>query len=90
MEVHGEADLRRALALQAPLVGVNNRDLRTLEVDLSIMERLAPLVPADVLLVGESGIASQREAQRAALAGVRAVLAGRRSCAARTSACPTS
>lgn len=76
VEVHDNADLRRALALRAPLIGLNNRDLRTLEVDLRIMERLAPLVPAEVLLVGESGIASGREAQRAAMAGVRAVLVG--------------
>lgn len=74
-EAHDEAELRRAIALDARIVGINNRDLHTLEVDLGTVRRLAPLLPADRLVVAESGFAS-----RADLAGVRpwvdAVLVG--------------
>ena len=60
-EVHTRAELDRALALGAPVIGINNRDLGTLRVDLAVTRRLAPLVPADRILVAESGIASHRD-----------------------------
>lgn len=66
VEAHDEREVRRAVALGAAIVGINNRDLRTLEVDLAVTERLAPLVPADRVLVAESGIASRADVQRLA------------------------
>jgi indole-3-glycerol phosphate synthase/phosphoribosylanthranilate isomerase len=60
VEVHDEAEMRRALALGAPLIGINNRDLRDLSVDLATTERLAKLAP-DQTLVTESGIGSRRD-----------------------------
>src|SRR6185503_17685009 len=56
-------EMRRAIALGAPLIGVNNRDLRDLSIDLSTTERLARLAP-DRLLVSESGIVSRRDVER--------------------------
>lgn len=78
VEVHDEPELRRAVAAGAELVGVNNRDLRTLRVDLATTERLAALAPPGVVLVGESGIASPADAARLAAAGAAAVLVGER------------
>lgn len=65
-EVHDERELERALGLGAALIGVNNRDLKTLRVDLAVTERLAPLVPATKRLVSESGIASHADVLRLA------------------------
>ena len=66
VEVHDEIELGRALALGASIIGINNRDLRSLQVDLSVTERLAPLVPADVLVVAESGISYSHDVERLA------------------------
>jgi len=62
-EVHTEEELTRALALEAPIIGINNRELKTLEVDLSVTERLAPLIPRDRLVISESGISGHADAR---------------------------
>jgi indole-3-glycerol phosphate synthase / phosphoribosylanthranilate isomerase len=64
VEVHDEVELSRALALGAAIIGINNRDLKTLAIDLAVTERLAPLVPDQVLVVAESGIACHADAER--------------------------
>jgi indole-3-glycerol phosphate synthase/phosphoribosylanthranilate isomerase len=66
VEAHDESEVARAVALGARLIGINNRDLRTLEVDLGVTERLAPLVPRDRLVVAESGIAGRDDVERLA------------------------
>jgi len=66
VEVHDEAELFRALALGAAIIGINNRDLKTLKTDLAVTERLAPLVPRDVLVISESGISSRADVERLA------------------------
>lgn len=76
VEVHDEDELQVALDAGADLVGVNNRDLATFMTDLAVTERLAPLVPASVLLVAESGIGSPGDLGRMARAGARAFLVG--------------
>jgi indole-3-glycerol phosphate synthase len=76
VEVHDEAELETALAAGASLVGINNRDLRTFEVDLATSERLAPRVPEGVLVVAESGISRYADVERLERAGAHAVLVG--------------
>jgi indole-3-glycerol phosphate synthase/phosphoribosylanthranilate isomerase len=63
-EVHDEEELKRALALEAPILGINNRNLKTLDVDLKTTERLAPHVPPSRLVVSESGIAGHGDVLR--------------------------
>jgi indole-3-glycerol phosphate synthase len=76
VEAHDEAELDRAGALGADLVGVNNRDLRTFEVDLANTERLARRAPANALLVTESGIFTSADAARLERSGAKAMLVG--------------
>ncbi|MEP7324522.1 MAG: bifunctional indole-3-glycerol-phosphate synthase TrpC/phosphoribosylanthranilate isomerase TrpF [Gemmatimonadota bacterium] len=63
-EIHDEPELDRALALDARIIGINNRDLRTLAIDLATTERLAPRIPRDRLVVAESGIRSRVDVDR--------------------------
>jgi indole-3-glycerol phosphate synthase len=76
VEVHDEAELERARAIGPSLVGVNSRDLRTFRVDLETAARLRPLVPADVVVVAESGVRTRADVGRLAAAGVDAILVG--------------
>jgi len=75
-EVHDESELMRALDLGAEIVGVNNRDLRTLEVDLGTSERLAAKIPASVLRVAESGIQRGEDIRRLRAFGYQTFLVG--------------
>jgi indole-3-glycerol phosphate synthase len=76
VEVHDEEESERALAADAQVIGINNRDLRTFEVDLAVSERLRPLIPADRVVVAESGINTRADVQRLRALGVNAVLIG--------------
>ncbi|HYX68117.1 MAG TPA: indole-3-glycerol phosphate synthase TrpC [Terriglobales bacterium] len=75
-EVHDEGDLERAAAAGCGLIGVNSRDLRTFQVDLGTLLRLAPRLPADVVRVAESGIRSAEEMRRLRDVGYQAFLIG--------------
>jgi indole-3-glycerol phosphate synthase len=88
VEVHDEAELDRALALPAELIGINNRNLKTFEVDLATTERLAARLgsatkasasqnpPSAPILVAESGIRTRADVERLARAGAQAILVG--------------
>lgn len=76
VEIHGEEELGRALSAGADIVGVNNRNLISLEVDTSISERVVPLFPAGLRTVAESGMRGPEEVRRMAGLGYRAVLVG--------------
>lgn len=76
VEVHDERELARALALPVHVVGINNRNLQTFDVDLQTTEALRPLVPAGIRVVSESGIRTPEDVARVAAAGVDGVLVG--------------
>lgn len=76
VEVHNLPEMDRALELGADLIGINNRNLKTFEVDMATTEKLAEEVPDDVILVSESGIKTHDDALRALKAGANAVLIG--------------
>jgi indole-3-glycerol phosphate synthase len=76
VEVHDQHDLARALAAEATLIGINNRDLGDFSVDLLTTEYLAPLIPDDVIVVSESGIGERKDVERVTRAGARVVLVG--------------
>jgi indole-3-glycerol phosphate synthase len=76
VEVHDEAELDRALRVDARLIGVNNRNLKTLQVDLAVTERLAPRLPADRLLVAESGLHTPADLARMHRVGASIFLVG--------------
>ncbi|MBK1697828.1 indole-3-glycerol phosphate synthase TrpC [Rhodovibrio salinarum] len=76
VEVHGETELDRALRLESPLIGVNNRNLKTLDVDLETSRRLGPRVPTDRLMVCESGLFTRDDLLGMTEHGARAFLIG--------------
>jgi indole-3-glycerol phosphate synthase len=78
VEIHDEAELTRAIDSGARVVGVNNRNLRTLTVDVGASDRLAARLPRDVVAVSESGLKSREELEQLAVAGYRAFLIGER------------
>ena len=78
VEVHSDEELDRALAAGAPIIGVNNRNLRTLEVDVDLSQRIAARFPSSVVAVSESGLKTPADLARLGARGYRAFLMGER------------
>lgn len=76
VEAHSEKELKKVLKLKAPIIGINNRDLRTLEVDLKTTEKLFTLIPKDKVVVVESGLKEYKDILFLKILGVQAVLIG--------------
>jgi indole-3-glycerol phosphate synthase len=76
IEVHDEDELARALKLRSRMIGINNRNLHTFETTLAATERLAPMIPKDRMIVGESGLFTPSDLARLAGVGVNAFLIG--------------
>lgn len=76
VEIRDEAELDRALEAGAPMIGVNNRDLESLEIDPATAERLVPRIPAGIIGIAESGVKSRADVERYARCGADAVLVG--------------
>lgn len=76
VEIHREEEIERALACEPDVIGINNRDLVTFVIDLETTERLRPLLPDTIPVIGESGVSSPEDMRRMARAGVDGVLVG--------------
>ena len=76
VEVHDEEELEVALKCDAKIIGINNRNLKTMKTDVSRTEQLAPQIPPEILLISESGIKERKDVERVIKAGGRAVLVG--------------
>ena len=76
VEIHSEEELEIALDAGAKIIGINNRDLRTLEVNLDVTKKLASKIPEDVLLISESGVSSSQDIEELVQYGIHAVLVG--------------
>jgi indole-3-glycerol phosphate synthase len=76
VEVHSEAEVEIALKSEAGIIGINNRDLNTFDVDIATTERLRPLIPKDRIVVSESGIKSRDDIEKLRRSGIDAVLIG--------------
>ena len=76
LEVHNETELKRALECDTQLIGINNRNLHTLVVDIDVTKRLRPLIPPELLVVSESGIKGREDMEKLKAWGIDAVLIG--------------
>ncbi len=76
LEIHNENEVSRALRLEPQLIGINNRNLKTLEVNLDVSERLRKMIPHDVTVLAESGVSDEADIRRLLEAGIDGFLIG--------------